>query len=90
MTKIPALSAENAALHAEIARLKGLRGHPLIKPSGMEQAKEPKPPGGEGKRRAAEPGGSGWAIENRLAAVEVPAGSGFKGYVSYLIQDLVL
>ena len=76
---------------AEIARLKGLKGPPSIKPSGMEQASEPKPPAGHGKRR-----GRGSkrlrrvAIEDRVLGADVPAGSRFKGYESFLIQDLVL
>jgi hypothetical protein len=49
--KVAGLTAENAALREEIARLKGLKGRPSIKPSGMEQASEPKPPAGRGKRR---------------------------------------
>ena len=77
--KVAGLTAENAALREEIARLKGLKGRPSIKPSGMEQASEPKSPTGAGKRR-----GRGSkriarvAIEDRVLTAEVQAGSRFK------------
>ena len=90
LAKISALSAENTALRAEIARLKGLKGRPSIRPSGMEQASEPKPSVGGGRRRGRGAKRVGAAIEDRVMAVEVPPGSRFKGYETYLIQDLVL
>jgi hypothetical protein len=76
---------------AEIARLKGLKGPPSIKPSGMEQASEPKPLAGHGKRQGrGSKRMSRVAIEDRVLTAEVPAGSRFKGYENFLIQDLVL
>src|ERR1700676_4130671 len=89
--KVAGLTGENAAVREETARLKVLKGRPSIKPSGMEKAREPKPPTGGGKRRGR---GSKQmrrvAIEDRVLTAEVPAGSRFKGYESFLIQDLVL
>jgi hypothetical protein len=35
LAKIAALTEKNAALHAEIARLKGLKGPPAFKPSSL-------------------------------------------------------
>jgi hypothetical protein len=87
--KVAGLTAENAALREEIARLKGLKGRPSIKPSGMEQASKPKPPAGAGKRRGSKQLRR-VAIEDRVLTAEVPAGSRFKGHESFLIQDLVL
>ena len=51
-----ALRAEIAMLRDEIARLKGLKGRPKLRPSGMEQSSEPKPPHRRGRKRHAKGG----------------------------------
>jgi hypothetical protein len=88
LAKISELTERNAALRAEIARLKGLKGPPQFKPSGMEKASAPPAPRGKGGRG----GGGGSAriasVEERLLAVAVPVGSRFKGYEIYVVQDL--
>jgi hypothetical protein len=89
---IGGLKAENAALRAEIARLKGLKGPPNIKPSGMEKATAAKPAAGAaGKRRRRGKTLSKLAItEQQTLGVGVPPGWRFKGYETYVVQDLVL
>jgi hypothetical protein len=91
------LLAENAALRravaelrAEVATLKGVKGRPEVKPSGMERATEPAP-AGTGRRGAkAREAGRLAPDEERVVAAEVPAGSRLKGYEDFLVQDLVL
>lgn len=75
---------------AEIARLKGLKGPPSIKPSGMEQASGSKPRSGGGKRRGRGARRTRVAVEDRVLTVAVPEGSRFKGYESFFVQDLEL
>jgi hypothetical protein len=82
-----------AALRDEIARLKGGPGRPNIKPSGMERGTEPKPPGSSGDRKR--PRGSTRSKlsihEDRTVRVAAPPrGSRFKGYTSFVVQDLVI
>src|SRR3954468_20384364 len=90
------LLAENAALkqavvelRAEIAKLKGVTGRPAIRPSGMEQKTEPKPAdkAGSAKQRTTE---RLVIDEERVIKADVPAGSRFKGYEDFVVQDLVL
>ena len=92
------LLAENAALkqaiaelRAEVATLKGLQGRPKLKPSGMDQGTEPtpddKPPGRGAKGHKNER----LSIdEERVIKAAAPAGSRFKGYQDFVVQDLVL
>ena len=79
-----------AAQRDEIARLKGGPGRPNVKPSGMERGTEPKPPKGKKPPRGCTR--SKLAInEERIVKVAAPpSGSRFKGYTSYVVQDLVI
>src|SRR4051812_34637580 len=80
-----------AGLKAEVATLKGVKGRPEVKPSGMEKGAGSEP-------GATSRGRSGRGKADRLtvhedrvvAAADVPAGSRFKGYEDFLVQDLVL
>ena len=79
-----------AELREENARLKGLNGRPRIKPSGMENASEPKRGGKRGKCRRRGKIAPRVAIEDRVIKAQVPPGSRFKGYETFLVQDIVL
>jgi hypothetical protein len=86
--KVAGLEQTVAAQRAEIARLKGLKGRPVLKPSGMEEASEPKPPSPPKGRRG--PVRPRVAVEDQVIEATVPPGSRFKGYADFLVQDLVL
>ena len=86
---VVALKAENAALREEIARLKGLKGPPKLKPSGMEKATEP----ARAERKAGRRGGKIDRLvidEEQVLKAAVPPGSRFKGYETYVVQELIL
>ena len=82
-----------AALREEVARLKGGPPRPNLKPSGMERGTEPKPPGSSGDRKR--PRGSTRSKlsiheERTVEVAAPPRGSRFKGYTSFVVQDLVI
>ena len=89
--RVAELERTLAAQRDEIARLKGLKARPEIKPSGMEQATEPGTPARRKRRR-----GTGRTTrervihEERIVRAAVPSGSRFKGYQTFLVQDLIL
>ena len=87
--KVTDLQRTVAAQREEIARLKGLKGRPSIKPSGMERATTagPKVSGRKGRGKKPLPR---VAVEDRVLAVDIPVGSRFKGYQDFVVQDLVL
>lgn len=89
------LASENAALRDEVARLKGLKGKPDIKPSkpsGLDKAtdgKRAKGGDGKGKRRGRK--GLPAPHEKRVVKAEgVPPGSRFKGFEPFTVQDLAI
>src|SRR5208283_1537085 len=68
-----------AAQRDEIARLKGLKGRPSIKPSGMENATEPKRGGKRLERRRRGKVTPRVMPETEVLRVAHPIGSQFKG-----------
>ena len=97
LEKVAALERTVAAQRDEIARLKGGPGRPNIKPnskpSGMEQATDPKPAGGSGperRRRGSTRSKLSIDEERKVRLTAPPPGARFKGYTSFVVQDLVL
>src|SRR5918999_5828462 len=88
--EVARLRNENAALREEIARLKGLKGRPKIKPSGMERATPA--PASRAKTKRSKRGMTAKRVvhEERVLAINAPPGSRFKGYEDIVVQDLRL
>jgi hypothetical protein len=89
--KVATLTQTVAELREEIARLKGLKGRPNIKPSGMDKGTEPpKPAKKEKLRRGRGKVTPRVVVEEKVITTEIPPGSRFKGYEPFLVQDLVI
>jgi Transposase IS66 family len=89
--KVAALEKIIGEQREEIARLKGLKGRPAIKPSGMDKATEPAKPAKEQNRRFRGKVAPRVIIEDQvIKAAAVPEGSCFKGHEPFLVQDLVI
>jgi hypothetical protein len=93
LEKVAALEAKVAAQAEEIARLKGLKGKPDIKPpspgkpSGMDKATESRKERRAKKRnKAANP----LAVheERIIKAADIPPGSRFKGYETFSVHEM--
>ncbi len=91
LEQVAELQRTVAAQRDEIARLKGGPGRPNIRPSGMEQATEAKPAGSNRRRPR---GGTRSKLsideERTVKVAAPPRGSRFKGYTSFLVQDLMI
>src|SRR6516164_3853016 len=73
--------------------LKGGPGRPNIKPSGMEKATEPKAPpkaGDEPRKKGSKTSKLTIHEERTVKLKAPPQGSRFKGYTSYVVQDLTI
>jgi len=88
--EVAALKQTVAEQREEIARLKGLKGRPNIKPSGMDKGTAPAKPVPEAKRRGRGKITPRVKIEEQVIGIEVPPGSVFKGHEAFLVQDLVI
>lgn len=88
--EVAALKQTVAEQREEIVRLKGLKGRPTIKPSGMEKGTAPAKPIPDAKRRGRGKITPRVKIEAKVIGIEVPPGSVFKGHEAFLVQDLVI
>lgn len=92
--KVADLQRTVSAQRDEIARLKGMKGPPSIKPSGMEQATSGRPKPAGGRRGRGKKPLPRVAVEDQILTPDFPGeasdGARFKGYEDFVVQDLVI
>ena len=92
LAEVARLKKENAELREEIARLKGLKGRPKLKPSGMEKAAEAG--AAKGNRRKGRRGAKRTKLSINETRIGKPdnllTGARFKGYEDFIVQDIVI
>src|SRR5271166_6282666 len=86
MDEIAALKQVVSEQREEIARLKGLKGRPDVKPSGMDNATKPANPLKREKRPGRGKVRPRVEVEDRIIKAAAPAGSRFKGYEAWFIK----
>jgi hypothetical protein len=87
-----ALKSEIAGLREDNARLKGLKGRPKIKPSGMDKTAAERRQSKERRKQARRGQKTARLVidQERRLALQAPPGSRFKGSEACLVQDLVI
>ena len=90
LEEVARLKAENAKLREEIARLKGLKGRPKLKPSGMEKAADAARSAGRKGRRGAKRTARAIDETRILKPDSLPEGARFKGYEDFIVQDMII
>ena len=83
---------EIAGLREEIARLKGLKGRPKLKPSGMDKQAKARQKAKQGRKQTQRRrGAKSFSIdEDRVIETPHPDGSRHMGYEDYVVQDVIL
>jgi hypothetical protein len=88
--KLATVEQTVAEQREEIARLKGLKGRPRIKPSGMDNGTAPAKPATSDRRPSRGKVTPRVSVEEKMLKAEIPLESRFKGYEPFLVQDLVI
>jgi len=88
------LKEQVQALKEEVSRLKGHSAKPRIRPSALERKDEKKKKRNKDRKKnkgEGGPSGRGTADETVIVKADnVPAGSRFKGYAEFTVQDLII